>query len=125
MLPVHALTGGVLRYGARSQRCTAAGQGWRAIGAAKIVSTCRAALGLNVGYQVLGCRPSDADRLARLCLHVGDFDLDLARFCFFVDFFPLFRVFFLCSFFFSSLSPSGASLISERSELAPLDTSAA
>ena len=102
------------------------------IGAAMIVSTRRTALGLNVGYQALGYGPSVADRRARLCLHVGDVDLDLDRglvssrlCCFFFDFFPLFRVFFPCSFFFSSLAPSDASLISERSELAPLDTSAA
>ena len=69
---------------------------------------------------------SVVDRLLWLCRHVGEVDLDLDRLCFCFDFFPLGLFDRGCrSLLFSSLSPSGASLISERSELAPLDTSAA
>ena len=91
----------------------------------------------SVGYRSPGCATSDNDRFACIdrlswyCLHVGDVDLDRGLVssrlcCLSFDFFPLGRLDRGCrSLLFSSLSPSDASLISERSELAPLDTSAA
>ena len=77
-------------------------------------------------YRVLCCVASVVDRLLWLCRHVGEVDLDLDRLCFCFDFFPLGLFDRGCrSLLFSSLAPSDASLISEHSELAPLDTSAA